>query len=246
MNNERIKVRTLKKSRQLFCVLLLVFIAACARMSLDTEKPAIQGPHLVIDEPVYDFVYSGPGIQVRHTFKLTNSGNDPLVISEVNSDCGCIATLLSGNEILPGETGSLQAFFETKEYEGKQKKNIVITSNDPVQGDIVLTIQGEIKRGTVLVPEAVYLGDVVQGGSSVGTVKLLQLSEEPLVVTKIDTGKFLTAQAIHFRDENSRGYEIAIRLEGDVPKGHFTSVVTLHTNAKKRPRIDVPVWANIK
>ena len=74
---------------------------------------------------------------------------------------------------------------------------------------------------------------------------LLQLSDTRLTVLKIDTSQFLSAQAIHFRDENSRGYEIEISLTGDVPVGAFMDVITLHTNLRKRPRIDVPVWANI-
>ena len=204
-----------------------------------------EGPRLSITEPVYNFGYAGPGMQIHHTFSFENTGTQPLIISEVTSDCGCTATLVPGKEILPGEDGSIQVSFVTKKYEGEQKKNIIIHTNDIEGKEIVLTLKGRIKRGAVLVPQGVNLGEVVFGKTAAGRVKLLQLSGTPLTVLKIDAPPVLTIRAIHFRDENSRGYEIEISLTGDVPVGPFTDVITLHTNLRKRPRIDVPVWANI-
>ena len=194
---------------------------------------------------MYDFGYAGLGKKVRHTFNIKNIGSETVVISEVNTDCGCTAALLSGMEIKPGGIGTVHATFETKKYEGKQEKNIIISSNDPEEPEIVLTIKGTIKRCTALVPQGVNLGDVTKGETATGKVRLLQLSDERLVVHKIDVSEFLTAHAVHFRDENSNGYEVEISLSGDAPTGPFTDIVTLHTNLKKRPRIDVPVWANI-
>jgi len=79
-----------------------------------------------------------------------------------------------------------------------------------------------------------------------GSVKLLQLSQNKLVLHRIEVKeKYLNATTSRFRDENSRGINIDISLKPEAPVGALSEVVTLHTNLKRRPRIDVPVWANI-
>jgi len=224
---------------------ILLLLSACTGLEVTPESISEEGPRLSITEPVYDFGYAGPGMQVRHTFSIINSGTQPLVISGVNSDCGCTVTLLPGKKILPGKSGSVQVSFETRKYEGKQKKNVILNTNDIEEKEIVLILKGRIKRDTVLVPQGINLGDVVSGKTATGKVRLLQLSNTRLTVLKIDAPSFLRTRAFYFRDENSRGYEIEINLSGDVPVGPFTEVITLHTNLRKRSRIDVPVWANI-
>jgi hypothetical protein len=49
-----------------------------------------------------------------------------------------------------------------------------------------------------------------------------------------------------FNEENSRGFDIDVTLKPDVPAGKLKDVITLLTNVKRKPRIDVMVWADVK
>jgi hypothetical protein len=195
---------------------------------------------------VYDFGIAGPGDRITHIFKFTNVGSEPLQITRVSTSCGCTAALLSKKEIFPGGSGEIRATFKTKRFEGVQETTITVHSNDPDDPEIDLTIIGAIKRDVAVVPQGINFGDVQKGETVTGSVKLLQLSQNKLVLHRIEVNeKYLNATTSRFREENSRGINIDITLKSEAQVGALNEVITLHTNLKRRPRIDVPVWANI-
>jgi hypothetical protein len=220
---------------------LFLFLSSCASLT-----PLPPQPHMAFDELVYDFGVAGPGDRISHIFKFTNIGSEPLQITRVSTSCGCTAALLSQKEILPGSSGEIRATFETKRFEGEQETTITVHSNDPDDPKIELTIIGTIKRDVAVVPQGINFGDVKKGGTVTSSVRLLQLSQNELVLHRIEVNeKYLNATTSRFREENSRGIHIDITLKPEAPVGAFNEVITLHTNLKRRPRIDVPVWANI-
>ena len=220
---------------------LFLFLSSCASLT-----PLPPQPHMAFNELVYDFGIAGPGDRITHIFKFTNVGSEPLQITRVSTSCGCTAALLSKKEIFPGGSGEIRATFETKRFEGDQETAITVHSNDPDDPEIDLTIIGAIKRDVAVVPQGINFGDVEKGETVTGSVKLLQLSQNKLVLHRIEVNeKYLNATTSRFREENSRGINIDISLKSESPVGALSEVITLHTNLKGRPRIDVPVWANI-
>ena len=220
---------------------LFLFLSSCASLT-----PLPPQPHMAFEELNYDFGIAGPGDRITHIFKFTNAGSEPLQITRVSTSCGCTAALLSKKEIFPGGSEEIRATFKTKRFEGIQETTITVYSNDPDDSNIDLTIIGAIKRDVAVVPQGINFGDVQKGETVTSKVKLLQLSQNKLVLHRIEVNeKYLNATTSRFRDENSRGFNIDITLEPEAPVGALNEVITLHTNLKRRPRIDVPVWANI-
>ena len=80
------------------------------------------------------------GIRV---FEFTNTGNAPLVISNVKSSCGCTIPKKPEAPILPGKTGEIQVKYDTNRV-GTIRKAITVTSNADTPTKI-LKIKGEIK-----------------------------------------------------------------------------------------------------
>ena len=220
---------------------LFLFLSSCASL-----RPVPPQPHMAFDELVYDFGIAGPGDKIAHTFKFTNVGSEPLQITRISTSCGCTAALLTEKEIPPGSSGEIRTVFETKRFEGVQETTITVYSNDPDDPEIDLAIIGAIKRDVAVVPQGINFGDVEKGETVTGSVKLLQLSQNKLVLHRIEVNeKYLNATTSRFREENSRGINIDITLKSEAQVGALNEVITLHTNLKRRPRIDVPVWANI-
>jgi len=220
---------------------LFLFLSSCASLT-----PVPPQPHMAFEELNYDFGIAGPGDRITHIFKFTNVGSEPLQITRVSTSCGCTAALLSKKEIFSGDSGEIRATFETKRFEGDQETTITVHSNDPDNPEIDLTIIGAIKRDVAVVPQGINFGDVQKGETVTGSVKLLQLSQNKLVLHRIEVNeKYLNATTSRFREENSRGINIDISLKSEAQVGPLNEVITLHTNLKRRPRIDVPVWANI-
>ena len=111
-----------------------------------SEPAAPVGPTTVMtfDELEFDYGVVDEGEKVRHTYKFTNTGNEPLIISNAKGSCGCTVPSWPKEPIPPGATGQIDVEFNSKGKKGKQSKKVTITANtDPVQ--TMLTIKGEVK-----------------------------------------------------------------------------------------------------
>ncbi|TAI46761.1 DUF1573 domain-containing protein [Flagellimonas allohymeniacidonis] len=76
-------------------------------------------------------------------FEFTNTGDAPLVITNVKSSCGCTIPKKPDAPILPGETGEIQVKYDTKRV-GPIRKAITVTSNSDTPTK-VLKIKGTVK-----------------------------------------------------------------------------------------------------
>ena len=109
--------------------------------------PAPTGPttNLEFSETTFDFGEVDEGEKVSHVYKFTNTGSEPLVISNAKGSCGCTVPKWPKNPIAPGETGDILVEFNSKGKAGKQTKRVTITANtDPAQS--FLTITGQVNK----------------------------------------------------------------------------------------------------
>lgn len=81
---------------------------------------------------------------VTHTFKITNQGDMPLVITRVIASCGCTTPEWTKEPIAPGKNGDIKITFNPKGRPGPFTKTISVYSNGKT-GSFVLTIRGEVQ-----------------------------------------------------------------------------------------------------
>lgn len=86
-------------------------------------------PIMKFDEQEFDFGTVEEGDVVEHTFKFTNTGEAPLIISNATASCGCTVPTYTEGAIKPGENGELLVKFNTTGKPNKQMKAIRITAN---------------------------------------------------------------------------------------------------------------------
>lgn len=119
--------------------------ATAVNLNEDGEAAAPVGPTTSIsfDETSFDFGDAKEGEKVKHAYKFTNTGSEPLVISNAKGSCGCTVPEWPKNPIPPGETGEIMVEFNSKGKPGKQTKRVTITANtDPAQ--TFLQISGNV------------------------------------------------------------------------------------------------------
>lgn len=90
------------------------------------------------EETDYDFGDLKDGEKVTKIFKFTNTGKEPLVISNAKGSCGCTVPDWPKTPIAVGETGELKVVYNSKNkgsVEGKNEaKKVTVTANtDPAQ-----------------------------------------------------------------------------------------------------------------
>ncbi len=103
--------------------------------SATPAAPVATGPTTSIKfaEYEYDFGTVKDGEKVTKIFKFTNTGKEPLVITNATASCGCTVPDWPKDAIAPGKTGEIKAVFDSKgkgTAEGAaQSKTIDITAN---------------------------------------------------------------------------------------------------------------------
>jgi len=76
------------------------------------------------------------------TFSFTNTGDEPLIIKNVKTSCGCTTPGYSKDPVQPGEEGFVTAKYDTKR-EGPFNKTLTVIFMDNSQTN--LTIKGNVK-----------------------------------------------------------------------------------------------------
>ena len=88
------------------------------------------GPVITCEKPTHDFGDITQGDKVEHTFSFKNSGNEPLIITNVQVTCGCTTPKgWARDPILPGQSGEITVAFNSLGKYGKQNKVVTIVSN---------------------------------------------------------------------------------------------------------------------
>jgi hypothetical protein len=119
-------------------VMLILFVGLISLGMMAQEKVAkIEFKTDTID---YGTIEKGSdGIRV---FEFTNTGNAPLIISNVKSTCGCTIPKKPDGPIMPGETGQIEVKYDTNRV-NPIRKTITVTSNADTP-TIALKIKGEV------------------------------------------------------------------------------------------------------
>ena len=102
-------------------------------------------PEISFEKSEHDFGKVTKGEKVAHSFKFSNEGNAPLVISNANPSCGCTVPNIPEKPIQPGESAFIDVVFDSEGRDGKFNKSITVMANN--QGEPrKLYIKGSIVR----------------------------------------------------------------------------------------------------
>lgn len=104
-----------------------VFVVFCAFAQENQE--VVPGPAITFEEVAFDFGDIHQSDKVEHVFNFDNSGDAPLIITNVQTTCGCTATDWPRDPIAPGESASIKVNFNSTGKMGRQNKIITIISN---------------------------------------------------------------------------------------------------------------------
>ena len=130
-----------------FYISINLFLTSILLLNISSEAQTVTAKKdsavLKISEKTWDFGVVKQGEPTTHEFKVTNTGNKPLVISDVVRGCGCTTPRWTQDPIMPGQSGSIWATFKSDIGYGHIMKPLHIYSNATVpQMDIY--IQGEL------------------------------------------------------------------------------------------------------
>ncbi|MBI3218458.1 MAG: DUF1573 domain-containing protein [Bacteroidetes bacterium] len=117
------------KASLLFICFIFSFALGVGSLHAQSDDPS-KGAIITWDVTSFEFGDIYKGDKVQHTYKFTNTGTLPLIITNVEVTCGC--TIPKGwprDPIMPGNRGELQVQFDSSGKFGRQNKVVTVVSN---------------------------------------------------------------------------------------------------------------------
>ncbi len=149
----------MKKLNYLWMIVAVIAISSCGASEKDKQIAELEGrlaalesskptptavtnpnpePEVKPDGPLpsinwaieeHDFGTITDGDIVEHTFKFTNTGEAPLIISNAKATCGCTVPNWPKEPIPVGGEGEILVRFNSRNKTGNQSKTITVTAN---------------------------------------------------------------------------------------------------------------------
>lgn len=119
-----------------------------SNVSANADAPAADNAALAqmeFEETTFAFGEIEQKEVVEHTFKFTNTGTAPLIISDIKTSCGCTTPSYTKDPVAPGETGQIDVRFNSTGKRGKISKTVTIYANVP-KGKTYLYVKGQVNE----------------------------------------------------------------------------------------------------
>lgn len=140
--------KSIKKMKKLILSIFALAALGTASMAQAPAAPAApanpNAADFKFEKEVHDFGNIKEGTQAEYVFKFTNTGKEPLVITNVQASCGCTTPKWTKEPVKPGESGSVTAIYNSKGRPGNFNKAVTITSNAKT-AQKVLFIKGNVE-----------------------------------------------------------------------------------------------------
>ena len=222
-------------------VMILTLVMAIAGM-------IYAGPEITFEKKKIDFgeITSGKVIDLLYTFE--NTGDELLIIKNINTSCGCTYTRLEKKEYEPGEKGSIPLKFFSKGYRGKVIKTVTVVSNDKANPYIRLSLSGLIKLknfsvvevdkdvidfGKISINKDISKGIVIKNTGNID-LRILEITHSPEVSTFF-TKKIIKSGETGMMTVTFHPLQI----------GQFSTFLRVRTNAFKSPLLIIRLKTDI-
>ncbi len=131
----------MKKMLTTLAIAVFGFTFAQAQQESNENAPEITFEENVIDYGTIDRNSNGTRV-----FVFTNTGQEPLIISNLQGSCGCTTPDRSivNRPFAPGESGELKVRYDTNRL-GRFQKTVTVTSNAK-SSSVRLTIKGNVRE----------------------------------------------------------------------------------------------------
>jgi len=225
-------------------------------------RPCIEFDTVMVDKG--DVAWHGEPLACE--FPVYNTGEAPLVIANVKTDCGCLGAEWPRDPIAPGGKGVIVLRYSLRTGQGPFKHEALVRSNDPSVPLIVLTTAGNTDAKVRVTPEYVYLGQMSPGQTQTALLSIHYTGEGPfeirdtlsekrqvrvddVVLSQGSTGEFMYGQ----RAEQQRVYirpnthVLRITYQAQARDVNDTAIdtVIIHTGIDRFREIRIPVVAQV-
>lgn len=196
------------------------------------------------EKPIVDFGTVKRGQKLTATFQFKNIGQGVLTIQGIQAACDCTTSeSVKGKSYGPGELGSIDVIFDTKDYTGRVSKAITVITNERSMSDRTLTIAATVNSEINATPPLADFGEVVLNQSPEQVIRIKGNMKNDLRIEKIRFNQDYLE--VNYRKEN-QDFVVTLKLKPNAPIGFFKDTIWIKNNSSALPDMPIPVRATIR
>jgi hypothetical protein len=182
----------------------------------------MKGPVIRFDQRTIDFGRIPQHVSRAQTFTFRNDGTEPLRILKVTPDCGCTVAEPADTIIAPGASTTLRVVFSSGEFEGDQRKVVILETNDPAEPRIELLLRSHVAPEVEVSERILDFGPVRRGGTPLLTTVLKAEPGVPFTVhTPVGAGDLVQWTVARDPQSGPGAWKVGARIRPDAPFGRF-------------------------
>lgn len=233
---------------------------AISRLAGDAQPGSLpgdkNGPRIEVPEARYDFGTMQRGTSKSHEFVIRNIGAAPLKLRSGGTTCKCTLSKVPEEAIPPGGSTSVKLEWAAKADSGPFRQTATIFTNDQLQSQIELSVDGQIMANSAVEPLDFVFDKLSVGESKSVEVYVMAMLQDDLAVKdpelsdpslrdKFDV-KIEPVERDKLPNKSARhGVRVTLTAKPGLPIGRFNSWLRLHTNLPEAEKLDIPIVGQV-
>ena len=193
------------------------------------------------------------GAVVRHDFVMTNKYGETLTILDVRASCGCTSGKASATTVAPGQTVSIEAQMDTRNFVGRKatKLTVTILTASGKSAEVQLAVVSDILPDIVLNPGTIDFGSIAKGQTPSQSMTIERVGMPEWRFQKMTASPKLLSEVDARLDEIERSpsrvaYRLTVSLKPGVASGYLRDEIRILTNDPSSPTVPVLVTSQIQ
>lgn len=198
-------------------------------------------PTIQFEKMEFDFGKIFDDQPVEAEFKFTNTGGGALVITNVQTSCGCTTPDWDRQrkQYNSGESGVIKARFDPSHKTGLQTKTVTVTTNDRANPTVVLNIKTNITPMVQLEP-TFQAFEAIQKGTTATKIIKVTGRKEGFAVTEVTVSppevfaaRVLGSKKVEVNGEMLSQTEVEVSIKPGASVGRWSATLQVKTNEEK-------------
>lgn len=226
-----------------------------------TEVNTDKFAKFILEEKEHDFgVVNENGGMLVHDFSIKNVGTIPLIIKDIQPECGCTRSEWTTQPIAPGSVGNVRAIYNPAGRPGAFRKYITVFTNTEVEKSQIF-VKGNVapskyqfgstytyQYGYMAVNNNTFNFEVLNTKSDSTSLKMYNLSNKVLKITRIESPKNIQVTGPYYEMRPNTDIELMIKYtpKNRMDFGDFSQEVKIYTNDDSFPVKLIYVNSKIK
>ncbi len=233
-------------------VLIGLVCTGVASAQLPPPPPEIARPvgaagMLKFDEDSFSFGDIWDHKKVTHEFTFTNTGTEPLTITDVKSSCGCTVPSLTKTVYAPGESGKITVIFNPENRSGPQHKVITVTTDSKLTPTVKVAFTAKVSKVLDIKPPVANVGRIFKNEEKGLKVHIIGRTDDFKAwpaEKQPEESKYFHVESVETVETQVDGKprrETVVRVwvEKGVPVGRHSAGLIIKTNDPRRPELEL-------